>query len=104
MMTYLAFAIAGLATFLLRSSPTLAAGVVRRARVETWIRFVSPAALAAIVAGALLIDDGAVEAPTLAEGLAVAAAATATRFTKNVAVSLAAGLPVFWIASALTAA
>lgn len=103
MMTYVAFALAGVGTFLLRSTPMLAAGIAERLQVDEWIRFVAPAALAAIVTTALAFDDGRLMAPTLPEVFATVAAAVIVRRTRNVAASLAAGLPVYWVASLMLA-
>ncbi|MCB0995352.1 MAG: AzlD domain-containing protein [Acidimicrobiales bacterium] len=100
MTTVLAFSIAALVTFALRSSMTLA-GARRAAALQTGIGLVTPAVLAAMVATALFVDHGAVAAPPVAELAAVGTALVVARRKNNASVALAAGLPVYWALSAL---
>ncbi len=98
----LIFAIAGLATYALRSALIVGDGLVAP---DGWvgqrIAFVGPAVLSALVAASLFIDH---DGPTIghpAEILAVAAAFGVVVKTDNVGLALVIGLPVYWLASAL---
>jgi branched-subunit amino acid transport protein len=61
---------------------------------------VGPAAVAAIVASMLFLHDGAVEAP-IAPTLAVLVGFLVVRRTGNVLHAFAAGLPTFWLLTAV---
>lgn len=103
MTAVLAFTLAALVTFLLRSSMTLAkvAAGSTTSSVRSWIALVSPSVLAAMVASALLIDHGQLVRPRIAETLAIAVAMLAVRRTGNVSLALAVGMPVYWLAAAI---
>lgn len=101
MTALIAFALAALVTFLLRSSMTLVGAASASPRAGRWIALVSPAVLTAMVASALLLDHGEVVRPVLGEVLAVGAGVLAVRKTGNVSMALAVGLPVYWIATAI---
>lgn len=89
-------------TYLLRASMFVAfGGRAFPAWTERPMALVAPAAVAALVSSTLMTDAGAVALPAAAEFLAVAAGFAAVRRTGNVMNAFAAGLPVFWIASAL---
>lgn len=95
------FAVAGMITFVLRSSMVLFGDRLNSsAIVESAIGLVSPAVLAAIIASALLLDRGHVVQPDIAGILAVAGAVVAVRRTSNVSLALAVGLPIYWCCSA----
>ncbi len=98
MNTITVFAIAALATYLLRSFVVLAGDRVAQSRaLESVIGLVSPAVLAAIVASSLLVHDGSVAAPDPAGLTAAVGALVAVRRTGNVAAALFIGLPIYWL-------
>lgn len=102
MSAVMTFALAGAATFGLRCAPMLAGNAIERAGIDRWIRLVSPAALAAIVAGSIALDRGRLATPDVSEIIALVAAAAAARASRNVAVSLIAGLATYWFVSVVT--
>ena len=89
-------------TYLLRASMIVAFG---GRKFPTWterpMALVAPAAIAALVSSMLMTDAGAVALPAAPEFLAVATGFAAVRRTGNVMHAFAAGLPVFWVASAV---
>jgi len=92
------FAIAALATYLLRSFVVLAGDrVAQSPGLESVIGLVSPAVLACIVASALLVHDRAVDAPDPADAAAVLGALVVVRRTGSVAAALFVGLPIYWV-------
>ncbi|MEM7273335.1 MAG: AzlD domain-containing protein [Actinomycetota bacterium] len=98
----LTFALAGLLTYFLRVTMVLAGerpGLTDL--VSTRATLIPPAVLAAIVAGALLVQAGRPVPPALIELLAVAAAVAAVRRTGNVGAAILVGLPVYWIGVAV---
>lgn len=88
-------AVGGLGTFLLRFSFMAAAGRMRSLppRVETGLKMIPPAALAALVAPALLRPDGPI-APLGPEAIAGAAALLIMWRTRNVLLTLGVGMAV----------
>lgn len=92
----------GLGTYGLRASMFVVLG---RRSLPAWttdpMSFVAPAAIAALTASMLFTSGGAIEVPPVAELGAVAAGFAAVRRSGNVAHAFAAGLPVFWLLSAL---
>lgn len=97
-----AFALAGLITYLLRSVMTLYGHHMSESpRLAEAISMVSPAVLAAIVVSGLLLNNGTVTGPELAEVLAVGAAFGIVHRTGNVSLALVVGLPVYWLCSLL---
>lgn len=102
MTLFLTFALAGLATYLLRSCVVLAADRLPQSpRATTAIGMVAPAVLAAIVAASVFTHDGVAVLPVMVEVIALGAAVAAVRRTGNVSMALFVGLPVFWLASAI---
>lgn len=99
----LAFVIAAAVTFALRGSMSFV-GALRATALQSGIALVTPAVLAAMVASALFVDHGHVTRPPLAEVAATGCALVVARRSGNVGLALAAGLPVYWIVSALGAA
>ena len=102
MTAVLAFTIAAVVTFLLRSSMTVAGVTFASPRVRAQVALVSPAVLTAMIASALFLDHAAVLVwPSAGEALAIGSAALAVRKTGNAAVAMAVGLPVYWLSGAL---
>ena len=101
MTAVVAFWLAAVVTYLLRSGTTLTRTGSSDPRPASWIALVTPAVLTAMLASALLLDHGELVRPRLAELLAVLAAIVGVRRTANVSVALAVGLPVFWLVGAL---
>ena len=101
----LALAAAGLLTFLTRLSfIALLGGVAVPAVVVRALRFVPPAVLSAIVANEVLVRDGAVDLS--AGNLRLLAAAVATGvalLTRNVFLTIGAGMAALWTLQALLA-
>lgn len=96
------FALAGLATYVLRSSLVMGGRVVRHGGwLEQRIAFVGPSVLAALVASSLFLTDGDPTFGRPAEILAVAAGFGVVARTDNVGLALVVGLPVYWAATAL---
>ena len=63
---------------------------------------VGPAAIAALAASMAFTDRGAASAAPLAEVVALAAGFVAVRRTGNVMTAFLAGMPVFWLVSAVS--
>ncbi len=101
MTAIIAFSLAAVVTFLLRSSMTLTGAASASTSRTSWIALVSPAVLTAMLASALFVDHGELVRPHFDELLAIIAALIGVRRTGNVSVALAIGLPVFWLAGAL---
>jgi branched-subunit amino acid transport protein len=99
MTAVIGFTLAATVTFLLRSTMTLSGTASTSLRVSSWIALVSPAVLTAMLASALFVDHGQPARPPIADALAIGAALLAVRRTGIVAVALAVGLPVYWIAN-----
>lgn len=101
MSTWLVVVGAAAVTYLLRSS-VLVLGGGRRfpAALEARMRFVGPAVMAAIVAGALFTTDGHLSTVAPGDLLAVAVGGAAARRLANPGLALAVGLPVAWLAGA----
>ena len=91
-----------LGTYAMRASMFLVLG---RRSLPAWtdlpMSFVAPAAIAALTASMLFTSGGAIDAPPLAELVAVGCGFAVVRRTGNVAHAFAAGLPVFWSLSLL---
>ena len=101
MSVLLTFTLAGVATFFLRSCMNLFGRRLQSSPViERSIALVSPAVLAAIVASAIFIDQGALAPPDLVSSLAIVTAAVAVHRTDNVSMALFVGLPVYWVGAA----
>lgn len=100
---WLLFGIIGLGTFLLRGSMLwLFAYVDVPASLERALQFVPAAVLAALVAPALLVQDGAVALTlTNVHLLAGLVAAVVAWATENVLATLVAGMAAFWTLHAL---
>lgn len=97
MTTILAFTLAGLVTYALRSTMTLfGQQLLASPRVESVIGLVSPAALTAIVASAMFLDHGQLTRPHLLSTLAVCCAIAAVHKTNNISMALFVGLPIYW--------
>lgn len=93
--------LAGVGTYGFRASMVLAGARFGTPKwLEDRLRLVAPAVLAALVAGSLFLDAGRRATPGVAALVAVAAGFVAVRRTGNVAAALAAGLPVYWLATA----
>jgi branched-subunit amino acid transport protein len=97
----IAFTLAAVVTFLLRSSMTLTGAASAATPPASWIALVSPAVLTAMLASALFVDHGVLVRPQFDELLAIVAALIGVRRTGNVSVALVIGLPIFWLAGAL---
>lgn len=97
MSVWLAIAAIGLGTYLIRVSMFL---VVAERELPGWVDrsldLVGPAAMAALVASMVFVQDGAVAAP-VAPTLAVLVGFLVVRRTGNVLHAFAAGLPTFWL-------
>lgn len=93
------FTFAGVGTYLLRASLVVLLGrVTVDPRLERSFRYIAPAVLAAIVAPALMLDDGGrlvLVDPRVLAGLAAGLAAWRWR---TIPATLAAGLGVYWLA------
>lgn len=101
----LALAAAGLLTFLTRLSfIALLGGVEVPPVVVRALRFVPPAVLSAIVANEVLVRDGAVDLSGGNLRLLAAAVATAIALlTRNVFLTIGAGMAALWTLQALLA-
>ncbi len=95
------FGVAAIATYCLRIA--LIVGEEKLAGMQ-WLHqavtLVSPAVLAAIVASNVLVSNGELAMPSLVVVVVVASGAYGVHRTGNVAVALATGLPVYWLAAA----
>ena len=91
-----------LGTYVMRASMFVVFG---GRSLPTWterpMALVAPAAVAALVASTLVVDAGAVSLPSAAEFSAVAVGFVAVRRTGNVMHAFVAGMPVFWLMSAV---
>jgi branched chain amino acid efflux pump len=105
MTVLLALAAAGLLTFLTRLSFVALLGGIDVPRVVVRaLRFVPPAVLSAIVASEVLVRDGAVDVSTGNLRLLAAAVATAVALrTRNVFLTIGAGMGALWALQALLA-
>lgn len=105
MILLLALAAAGLLTFLTRLSFVALLGRVEvPAVLVRALRFVPPAVLSAIVANEVLVRDGAVDFTTGNLRLIAAAVATAIAlFTRNVFLTIGAGMAALWTLQAVLA-
>lgn len=97
------FALAGVGTYLLRASLVVLLGrVTVPAPLERSFRYIAPAVLAAIVAPALLLDEGGAAAVVDVRVLAGIAAGLAAWRWRTIPATLAAGLGVYWLITLLT--
>ncbi len=97
----LVFALGGLATYGFRVSMVVVGREAATAALADRLRFVAPAAIAAIVASALFVDDGRASAGSAAEVVAVGAALFAARRWGRAWLALVVGLPAYWIGAGL---
>lgn len=94
---YVAFVVAAVVTYALRSSMTLAGGrIVRSDRITDFTKLVTPAVLAVMIAGALATNHGRSASPEISELAAVGTAFVVTRKVGNFGVALAAGVAIYW--------
>lgn len=101
MTAFAIFAVAGMITYLLRSSMLVFGDRLTSSTVaESAIGLVSPAVLTAIIASTILLDHNEIARPDLAGVLSVAGAVVAVRRTSNVSMALAVGLPIYWVVTA----
>ena len=101
MTAFAIFAVAGMITYLLRSSMLVFGDRLTSSTVaESAIGLVSPAVLTAIIASTILLDHYEIARPDLAGVLSVAGAVVAVRRTSNVSMALAVGLPIYWVVTA----
>lgn len=102
MSTWLVIGAIGAGTYLLRAS--MFALVATRSvplRIETALGLVGPAAVAALVATIVATSPGTIDPAPAPELAALALGFAAVRRTGNVLHAFAAGLPVFWLLSAV---
>lgn len=103
MTAWLVIAAAGLGTYALRASMFVVLG---EREVPAWatsaLALVAPAAVAALTASIVFTESGALASAPAAEIAAVGAGFLAVRRTGNVMLAFAAGLPVYWVVTALT--
>ena len=97
MTAVVAFSLAAVVTYLLRSGMTLTPAGWAANRQESWGALVSPAVLTAMVLTALVLDHGDVVRPALAEMLAIIAAIDGDRRSGNMSVALVARHPAVWL-------
>ncbi|MEM9713599.1 MAG: AzlD domain-containing protein [Actinomycetota bacterium] len=96
------FAVAGIGTYLLRASMVLVGDrLASTAWLEARLALVGPAVLACLVTAGLVVSDGSVRLPGLAEVTAVVAAIVIVRRTGNLGHALFVGLPLYWAAAAI---
>lgn len=98
MSLFLTFAIAGVATFGLRTA--LIVGHDRFDGLDWFNRYislVSPAAMAAIVVSSIVVSEGAVGVPSPVVVVAMAFGAYGVHRTGNVVAALTCGLPIYWL-------
>lgn len=102
MTAWLVIAAVAVGTFAFRASMLLALG---GRQLPAWtdrpMALVGPAAVAALVASLVLTSGGRFVAPPIPVLAAVAAGFLVTRRTGNVMHAFAAGLPVFWLLTAV---
>lgn len=92
------FAVAGMITYLLRSSMVVFGDRLTSSKsADSAIALVSPAVLTAIIASAVLLDHGALARPDIAAVFSLTGAVIAVRRTSNVSMALAIGLPIYWV-------
>ena len=92
------FAVAGMITYLLRSSMVVFGDrLISSTIADSAIALVSPAVLTAIIASAVLLEHGELAPPDIAGVLSVTSAVIAVRRTSNVSMALAVGLPIYWV-------
>jgi branched-subunit amino acid transport protein len=105
MTVLLALVAAGILTFLTRLSFVALLGGVEVPRVVIRaLRFVPPAVLSAIIASEVLVRDGAVDVSTGNLRLLAAALATGVALlTRNVFLTIGAGMAALWTLQALLA-
>lgn len=97
MSAVIVFVVAGVGTALIRSSFVLIDGrSAATVWIETHLQLVGSAVLAAIVTSSLIVRDGGVGLPGMAELVAVLFALVIVRRTQNVALALVVGLPIYW--------
>jgi branched-subunit amino acid transport protein len=97
MIIILTFALAGLATFCLRSGMIVfGESLPSSPQVDAGIALVSPTLLAAIVASAVFLDAGQVTLPNLLTSTAIVGAVVAVYRTDNASMALFVGLPIYW--------
>lgn len=92
------FAVAGMITYLLRSSMAVFGDrLISSTIADSAIALVSPAVLTAIIASTVLLEHGELAPPDIAGVLSVTGAVIAVRRTSNVSMALAVGLPIYWV-------
>lgn len=102
MTIFITFALAGMATYALRSFIIVFGERLQSAKeAEIAIDLVVPALLAAIVASAIFLKAGELATPSLVTSVAISSAAFAVYRTGNIGMALLVGLPIFWIGSFL---
>ena len=102
MSVWMVFAAVGIGTYALRVSMFLALGRWSiPTRFERSMELMGPAALAALVTSMVLISDGRFAVPSAPVAAAVVVGFLVTRRTGDVLHALLAGLPVFWLVTAL---
>jgi branched-subunit amino acid transport protein len=102
MTTWLAVTAVAIGTYVIRAGMFVGlAGRQLSQNVQGWLALAGPAAIATLVVGAIAPAGSGVSLPPL---LAGAAAFTAVRRSGNVTHAFVAGMPVFWVCSALGAA
>jgi branched-subunit amino acid transport protein len=93
----------GAGTYGLRASMFVVLG---RRSLPAWtttpMALVAPAAVAALVSSIVFTHGGSVQMPALVELAAIVGGFAAVRRTGNVMLAFAVGLPLFWIATALS--
>lgn len=95
----LGFLIGGLLTYGLRISMVVVGDGSVASTFAQRLRYVTPAAAAAIIASAVLVEDGSAAVAPPAELLAVVAGLVAVRRGGKAWLTLAIGLPVYWAAA-----
>lgn len=100
MTVFIAFGLAGLTTFALRSFMTIwGHHLTDSEQFGIAVALVAPAVLAAIVGSSVFLQDQEIGRPELAEMVAVIAAMGVVKRTGNVGTALFVGLPVYWLGS-----
>ena len=95
---YLAFFVAAAVTYALRSSMTVVGDrLVRSPRLTVVAALVTPAVLAAMIAGALATEHGRVVAPSATAIASVGATFATARRGGNFGLALAVGMGVYWV-------
>ena len=104
MTAWITIVAAGLVSFVLRAAPARWAG--RHELPAHWqprLALLGPAAFAALGAPAVVLGHGP-DGSALAGLAAVAVAAPVARLTRSTAATLAVGMPVLWLVTAVTGA